>query len=103
MIAADDLIDLGTEKAHISGIDKIDAHNASCSLSLVPADILDMTDSGWLVFAGDANDSIVSTGIGWQAAGSYTDNGHVFDSYMADVNGQNVYLSVEQGVNAVIS
>lgn len=94
---------LQTETNHIFGIDVIDASNAPLDITLTPQDILDMTDAGMLTIMGGADDNVVSTGFGWTANGSMQENGHNFIHYECKLNGQGVYLNVEDTVGVALS
>ena len=103
VLTAQVALDLHEQAGHIHGIEKIDASFAPMDIKLDAADILDMTDDGSLFILGGADDNVSSTGFGWTLEGSIQENGHNFDHYVAEVNGQKVYLNIEDTIAVALN
>lgn len=103
LLVADVAFDLHQQANHINGIEAIDASNATLDLKLDAADLLNVSDDHTLFILGGPDDNVVSTGSGWNLEGSIQANGHNFDHYVTEVNGQKVYLNVEDTIGVALN
>lgn len=81
LVSQSDEIDLST--LTLTNIEVFDLSSIySNSTTLTAQDVLDVTDGGnLLIIAGDANDSVNSTGQGWVAGGTQNVDGQDYDVY----------------------